>query len=302
MLNIIFYLKYQIYSLYINFFCFMNKNFIRIIPRLDIKNGVLIKGINFEGLRVLGEPENFSQFYYNCGADEISYLDNVATLYGTNNLGKFITQTAKKLYIPLNVGGGIRSLKDIEAALKCGADKVSINTALVQNVKFAKEASRIFGSSTISATIEINKYNGKYYVMSSHGRDFTKKNPLEWAKKLEGHGIGEIIISSIHKDGLESGFDIDITKKISKVVKVPTLAHGGCGKIKHIIDVVKKTNITGVILSSFLHYNSLQKFKKKKIKIGNLTYYNNYKIKKNVPNLIMKIKKKLIQERLNVRI
>ena len=94
----------------------MNKNFIRIIPRLDIKNGVLIKGINFEGLRVLGEPENFSQFYYNCGADEISYLDNVATLYGTNNLGKFITQTAKKLYIPLNVGGGIRSLKDIEAA------------------------------------------------------------------------------------------------------------------------------------------------------------------------------------------
>ena len=280
----------------------MNKNFIRIIPRLDIKNGVLIKGINFEGLRVLGEPKNFSKYYYNCGADEISYLDNVATLYGTNNLQKFITETAKKLYVPLTVGGGIKTLRDIENALNSGADKVSINSSAIENIKFVKEASRIFGCSTISASIEVNKIDNKYHVMKSHGRDFANKSPVSWAKELEDNGIGEIIISAIHKDGLKLGFDIKLTKQISNSVRVPTLAHGGCGNVQHILDLVNQTNTTGVIISSLLHYNTFRKFKKKKIKLGNLTFYQKHKIKKNIPNIIVDIKKKLNAKGFNVRL
>ena len=141
-----------------------NKNFIRIIPKLDIKNGMLIKGINLEGLRVLGDPFNFAKYYYENHADEICYIDNVATLYGTNNLSSFISQTAKNIFIPISVGGGIRKIQDIERIFKAGADKVCINSAVIDNPKFLHQASRIFGSANITVVIEYVKIDNKYLL------------------------------------------------------------------------------------------------------------------------------------------
>tara|TARA_B100000963_G_scaffold361716_1_gene398931 strand:- start:17605 stop:18447 length:843 start_codon:yes stop_codon:yes gene_type:complete len=280
----------------------MNKNFVRIIPRLDIKNGNLIKGINLEGLRILGDPYNFSKLYCELGADEICYSDNVATLYGTNNLEKFISKTAKNLFIPLSVGGGIKSLKDVERMLKAGADKVIINSAAIDNIKFIKEASRVFGSSTIIAAIETINYNKKYYVLKSNGRDLTNRKILDWATKLQDFGAGELILTSINKDGLKEGFDISITKKISKKLTIPVIAHGGCGKIGHVLDLIKKTNISGVIIASYLHYYYFSKFKKKKFNLGNTSFYDQAKKQKKFDNLILNLKRELKINNLNVRI
>ena len=174
----------------------MNKNKIRIIPKLDIKNGMLIKGINLEGLRVLGNPYDFAKKYYEEGADEIMYMDNVATLYGTNNLVKFVKKTAENIFIPLTVGGGIKNLLHIEKLLINGADKVSINSEFVMNKKFVREAVKNFGSSTIVATIESTKIQNRYFIATSNGRDLFDKNPVQWAKELEDLGIGELVLQT----------------------------------------------------------------------------------------------------------
>lgn len=278
----------------------MNKNNIRIIPKLDIKNGTLIKGIGLEGLRVLGDPYDFAKKYYEDGADEILYMDNVATLYGTNNLTKFVKKTAKDIFIPLTVGGGIKNLKNIEKLLINGADKVSINSEFVVNKKFIKEAVKNFGSSTIVATIELNKIKNKYFITTSNGRDLYEKNPVQWAKELEDTGVGEIILTSVNNEGLRSGFDIPITKKISEIVKVPVIAHGGCGNIDHIINLIKKTNVTGVALASILHYTSIKKKQKNfNLKTGNTNFLQN--AHKNYKNIIKKIKNELRKNGIKIR-
>lgn len=278
----------------------MNKNNIRIIPKLDIKNGTLIKGIGLEGLRVLGDPYDFAKKYYEDGADEILYMDNVATLYGTNNLTKFVKKTAKDIFIPLTVGGGIKNLKNIEKLLINGADKVSINSEFVVNKKFIKEAIKNFGSSTIVATIELNKIKNKYFITTSNGRDLYEKNPVQWAKELEDTGVGEIILTSVNNEGLRSGFDIPITKKISEIVKVPVIAHGGCGNIDHIINLIKKTNVTGVALASILHYASIKKKQKNfNLKTGNTNFLQN--AHKNYKNIIKKIKNELRKNGIKIR-
>ncbi len=278
----------------------MNKNNIRIIPKLDIKNGTLIKGIGLEGLRVLGDPYDFAKKYYQDGADEILYMDNVATLYGTNNLTKFVKKTAKDIFIPLTVGGGIKNLNNIEKLLVNGADKVSINSEFVVNKKFIKEAVKNFGSSTIVATIESNKIKNHYFITTSNGRDLYKKNPVQWAKELEDTGVGEIILTSVNNEGLRCGFDIPIIKKISEIVKVPVIAHGGCGNIDHIINLIKKTNVTGVALASILHYASIKKKQNTfNLKTGNTNFlqnaHNNYK------NIIKKIKSGLRKNGIKIR-
>ncbi len=278
----------------------MNKNKIRIIPKLDIKNGTLIKGIGLEGLRVLGDPYDFAKKYYQDGADEILYMDNVATLYGTNNLTKFVKKTAQDIFIPLTVGGGIKNLLDIENLLINGADKVSINSEFVINKKFVKEAVKNFGSSTIVATIEANNIDNHYYITTSNGRDLHNKNPVNWAKELEQLGIGELIVTSVNNEGLKIGFDLQIIKKIANKVNVPVIAHGGCGNIDHIINLVKKTNVSGVSIASILHYSSIKKNKKIiNFKTGNTNYLNN--AKENYRNLIKKIKSKLKENGIKVR-
>ena len=279
----------------------MKKPFIRIIPRLDIKNGHLIKGINLEGLRVLGDPINFAELYYTQGADEICYIDNVATLYGTNNLSKFVTRTAKNIFVPLTVGGGISSIKDIENMLNAGADKVSINSAAVDNNKLIYDASRLFGSSTISVNLEYVEFNGKQYVTKANGRDIVNINPVNWAKKVESLGAGEINITSVNYEGLQQGFDIKNINKISSNLNIPVLAHGGCGNPEDVLELVKKTNVSGVVIASFFHYNAISRFKKFKSKIGNTNFLENFKKGNTELDLINKIKKTLSREGFNVR-
>lgn len=276
------------------------KKKIRIIPRLEIKNGSLIKGINLEGLRVLGDPFEFAKTYYNQGADEIVYTDVVASLYGTSNISKFIKRTARDLFIPLTVGGGIKSLHDIEIMLNNGADKVCLNSSAIENIKLIKEASKIFGSSTIVSNIEAIQIGKKYFISKSNGRDLINTSPFDWAKKLEDFGIGEILIISVNKEGLKSGFDIYLTKKISSILKIPVIACGGAGDFDHIYDVIKQTNISGVSMSSILHYNNILPFKFKKKDTGNFHYLQNIK-KYKKKNIIKKLKIFLTKKGINVR-
>jgi imidazole glycerol-phosphate synthase subunit HisF len=278
--------------------------FIRIIPKLDIKNGLLIKGINLEGLRVLGDPYNFAKYYFDQGADEICYIDNVATLYGTNNLSKFVKRTAQNIFIPLAVGGGIRSINDIEDMLRNGADKVCINSAVIDNKNFLKKAVKEFGSSTITVVIESNEINGKYFISKSNGRDLINIKPDIWAKELEDLGAGEIFLTSVNREGLKAGFDIKITEKVSSKVKIPVIAHGGAGSLKHIYEVIKNTNINGVSFSSIIHYEACNLFPKKKSKIfdiGNTFFISNKLNKKKPINYLKLIKKYLLDKKIYVR-
>jgi imidazole glycerol-phosphate synthase subunit HisF len=277
-----------------------NNKPIRIIPLLDIKNGVLVKGINLEGLRVLGIPEKFAKYYYQTGADEIIYIDNVATLYGTNNLSEFISKTAKHVFIPLAVGGGIKSLNDIKEMFKAGADKVCINSSIIDNVKNLEKAAKVYGSSNISVIIQAIKIQGKYYISKSNGRDLINKNPKDWAKKVEDYGAGEIIITSINNEGLKNGFDIKLTQNISNSVKIPVIAHGGAGNFKDVLRIIKQTKISGVAVASLFHYEAINNFSKPNPKIGNTNFINNYQIKKS-KNIIKDLKEYLIKKGIEIR-
>lgn len=281
----------------------MNKNLIRIIPKLDIKNGNLIKGINLEGLRILGNPINYSNIYYSHGADELCYLDNVASLYGTNNLLKFVRQTAKNIRIPISVGGGIRSITDIKNMLISGADKVVINSAIVDDINLLKKSVRFFGSSTITALVECIKFNNSYHITKSNGRDLVKLSPFDWCKKLEDNGVGELIVTSVDHEGLRSGFDVKLMRKISKNASIPVIAHGGAGNFEHVLRVIKETSISGVSVASLLHYTYCSYFNfKKKNNIGNYEFLlskKNNKIKNK--NIIKELKKFLKQNKINVR-
>ena len=231
-------------------------HYIRIIPRLDIKGPNLVKGIHMEGLRVLGKPEHFAQYYYENGADELIYMDVVASLYGRNSLFDIIERTSKKIFIPLAVGGGLRTLDDIRTVLEAGADKVSINTAAILRPELIKEASRRFGSSTIVISIEaIRKSDGSYEAYTDNGRERTGVDVFEWALRVVDLGAGEIMITSINQEGTGNGFDLELTRKVSESVPIPVIACGGAGELGHIRDVITEGKSDAVSMASILHYN-----------------------------------------------
>tara|TARA_Y100001970_G_scaffold292985_1_gene437018 strand:- start:1180 stop:2046 length:867 start_codon:yes stop_codon:yes gene_type:complete len=231
---------------------------IRIIPRLDIKGPNLVKGIHLEGLRVLGKPEIFANYYYNQGADELLFMDVVASLYERNSLHDIISKVAKKIFIPLTVGGGIRTIDDIHSALRAGADKVSLNTAAIQNIDFVKEAVQVFGASTIVISIEaIKSEKGNYYAFTDNGREETNKEVVDWAKQVESIGVGEILITSVDKEGTGDGFDYGLIESISKEVTIPVIAHGGAQKKEDIQNLFQKTTVRSTCISSILHYEAI---------------------------------------------
>ena len=264
---------------------------IRIIPFLDIKNGQLIKGINLEGLRILGSAKDFADLYYQDGADEICYLDNVASLYGTSNLSKFVKNTARKIFVPLSVAGGIRTLENSLTMFKAGADKIVINSAVVENISFLKKNVEKFGSANISVLIQTIKIGKGYVISKSNGRDIKNLDPVSWAKKVEDAGAGEIIITSVNNEGLRKGFDLNITKKISNAVSLPVIAHGGAGSFKHIYEVIKNTNVSGVGIASMLHYDAIKYLPKVKSRIGNTDFLDKIKKIKRKKILLSEIKK-----------
>jgi cyclase len=235
-------------------------NAIRIIPRLDIKGPNLVKGIHLEGLRVLGKPEDFAKFYYENGADELLFQDVVASLYERNSLKDIITKTAREIFIPLTVGGGIRTINDIREVLRAGADKVCINTAAIKKPEFIKEASQIFGSSTILVSIEaIKQSDGNYLAYTDNGREYTGIEVLGWAKKVEEFGAGEIVITSVDHEGTGLGFDVDLVSMISDNVSIPVIAHGGASDENNIVRVIKEGKADAVAIASILHYYAFDK-------------------------------------------
>ena len=232
----------------------MPKN-IRIIPRLDIKGPNLVKGIHLEGLRVLGKPEKFARYYYETGADELIYLDVVASLYGRNSLHEIIERTAKEIFIPLTVGGGLRTLEDIREVLRAGADKVSLNTAAIKNPEIVRQASRMFGSSTIVVSIEaIRQTDGQYLAYTDNGREHTGLEVLEWAYTIEELGAGEILLTSIDREGTGLGYDVKLTKMVSEAVSIPVIASGGAGKISHADEIITVGKADAIAIASVLHY------------------------------------------------
>lgn len=228
---------------------------IRIIPRLDIKGPNLVKGIHLEGLRVLGRPEDFAQYYYQSGADELMYMDVVASLYNRNSLNDIITKTAREIFVPLTVGGGLRSIDDINGVLRAGADKVALNTAAIRDPHFVDRAARRFGSSTIVIAIEsIRSPDGQYLVYTDNGREFTGIDAIEWARRCETAGAGELIVTSVDREGTGSGFDIELVRLISQEVSIPVIAHGGAGSLADVAAVVREGRADAVAIGSLLHY------------------------------------------------
>jgi cyclase len=231
---------------------------LRIIARLDIKGPNLVKGIHLEGLRVLGNPQDFSEYYYNNGIDELIYMDTVASLYERNSLLEMISKAARTIFIPLTVGGGIRTIEDIRNVLRAGADKVSINTAAIKNPGFIKQASEIFGSSTIVVGIEaVKNPDGKYYAFTDNGREQTGIEVISWAKEVERLGAGEILLTSVDNEGTGKGFDLELIKRVTECVNIPVIAHGGCGNVNHIEAAVTYGGASAVAVASLFHYNSI---------------------------------------------
>lgn len=233
---------------------------VRIIPRLDIKGPNLVKGIHLEGLRVLGKPERFARLYYEEGADELLYMDVVASLYQRNSLLDIVKRTSQEIFIPLTVGGGLRTLDDIRAVLRAGADKVSLNTAVIRRPELIREAARMFGSSTVLISIEaIRKPDGGYEAYTDNGRERTGVDAFEWAVRAAGLGAGEIMVTSIDREGTGKGFDVELTRRIAESVTIPVIACGGAGSVCHVHEVIERGKADAVCLASVLHYNVLKR-------------------------------------------
>ncbi len=226
----------------------------RIIPCLDVNNGRVVKGINFVDLKDAGDPVEQAKIYSDGGADEICFLDITASNENRNTIYEVVKKTSKKCFVPLTVGGGVRSIEDINRLLNCGADKVSINTAAVQNSKVVIESSKKFGSQCIVVAIDA-KQNGKNWEIFTHGgRKSTGIDAIDYAKKMEECGAGELLVTSMDRDGTQIGYDIDLMKKISSMVNIPLIASGGVGNLDHLAEGIKDGNASAVLAASIFHY------------------------------------------------
>ena len=232
---------------------------IRLIARLDIKNENLIKGINLEGLRVIGPAREYAQKYYLEGADEIILMDSVASLYGRNHLEGLLEAAVKDIFIPITVGGGIRNLEDATRLLRSGADKVSINTAAVERPELISEVANRYGSQAMVVSIEAKKIGtNKWEAYVENGREKTGIDVLEWAKLAEKMGAGEILLTSVDQEGTQQGFDVNLTKYVSSNVNVPVIASGGLGSHDDFESIVIEGEADAVAIAAALHYNKIQ--------------------------------------------
>jgi len=232
---------------------------LRIIPRLDIKGKNLIKGVQLEGLRVMGDPQEFAIRYYEAGADELVYMDIVASLYGRNNLSDIIRRAADQVFIPITVGGGIRSVDDARHILRSGADKVAINTAAIARPDLISEVARHFGSQAMVLSIEAKQVaQGKWEAYTDNGRERTGLDVLQWARRGVEMGAGEILLTSVDREGTRKGFDIDLIRQVSEAATVPVIASGGMGNIEDFLMAAQFGLADGISMADTLHYNRLQ--------------------------------------------
>jgi cyclase len=226
----------------------------RIIPCLDVKNGRVVKGINFLDLKDAGDPVEQAKIYSDGGADEICFLDITASNENRDTIYDVVERTSKKCFVPLTVGGGVRSVEDINKLLNCGADKVSINTAAVESPKVIEESSKKFGSQCIVVAIDAKKKNDKWEIFTHGGRNNSGINALEFAKKMENSGAGELLVTSMDRDGTQVGYDNELMSNITALVNIPVIASGGVGNLDHLVDGIKLGNASAVLAASIFHY------------------------------------------------
>ena len=226
----------------------------RIIPCLDVKNGRVVKGINFVDLKDAGDPVEQAKIYSDGGADEICFLDITASNENRSTIYEVVKKTSEKCFVPLTVGGGVRSIEDINKLLNCGADKVSINTAAVQNPKIVMESSLKFGSQCIVVAIDAKKEANSWKIFTHGGRNKTDIDAIKFAKQMEEYGAGELLVTSMDRDGTQKGYDIDLMQKISETVNIPVVASGGVGNLDHLAEGITKGKANAVLAASIFHY------------------------------------------------
>lgn len=230
----------------------------RIIPCLDVRDGRVVKGVNFVNIRDAGDPVELAKYYSDQGADEIVFLDITATHEARKTVADVVARTAAQVFVPLTVGGGIRTLEDFQTLLRAGADKISVNSAAVKDPSLISRAAERFGSQCVVLAIDARKNpDGRYEVVVAGGRIPTGIDAIEWAKEGERLGAGEILLTSMDADGTKAGFDLEMTKAVTQAVRIPVIASGGCGSLEHFAEVFEETGCDAALAASLFHFGEL---------------------------------------------
>ncbi|MGC6517192.1 MAG: imidazole glycerol phosphate synthase subunit HisF [Candidatus Puniceispirillaceae bacterium] len=230
---------------------------LRLIPRLDVKMEWLIKGVQMEGWRKVGDPAEYARAYADAGADELIFMDVVASLYERNSLHDIIEKVASAVFVPMTVGGGIRTVDDVSNMLACGADKVALNTAATRHPELISEVANRFGSQATVISIEAIRNNDSWLAMTDNGRNHTGRDVIDWAVEAEERGAGELFITSIDRDGLGGGFELELIKQVSDKVSIPVVSGGGLGSVAHLDEVIAQTKTSAVAVGHALHWNKV---------------------------------------------
>ncbi len=231
----------------------------RIIPCLDVKDGRVVKGVNFLGLADVSSPVKLAKFYSECGADELVFYDITASAEGRALFTDILTEVAKTIFIPLTVGGGINTLADFDRVLKCGADKVSVNSGAIRNPELITEAAKRYGDQCVVISADVKRVDGEFRVFAKGGREDTGMEAISWIKRCVDMGAGEVVLNSIDTDGVKGGFDIEMLKAVREAVKVPVIASGGAGTTEHFIDLFKRIpDIDAALAASVFHFGEIE--------------------------------------------
>ena len=230
----------------------------RIIPCLDVKDGRVVKGTNFEGLRDMADPVDMARFYNDSGADELVFYDITASVEGRTLFTDILREVASTIFIPLTVGGGINTLDDFDRVLKCGADKVSVNSGAIRNPNLIYQAAQRYGDQCVVLSADIKRVNGEFHVFAKGGREDTGMEAIEWIKRGVGNGAGEVVVNSIDTDGVKGGFDIEMLRAVCDAVNVPVIASGGAGSVQDFIDLFHKVpDIDAGLAASVFHFGEI---------------------------------------------
>lgn len=229
----------------------------RIIPCLDVRNGHVVKGTNFEGVRDVGDPVGYAEFYNKSGADELVFYDITASFEGRKLFTDVLRRTAERVFIPLTVGGGINTVEDFDTVLKCGADKVSVNSGAIKNPSLIAAAAKKYGNQCVVLSMDVKRVGGRFVVYAKGGREKTELDAVEWARFGEKNGAGELVINSIDTDGVKGGFDLEMLNEIIAAVNIPVVASGGAGSIGHFVELFKKTGADAGLGASVFHFREI---------------------------------------------
>lgn len=231
----------------------------RIIPCLDVRDGRVVKGVNFKGLRDVSSPVELAEFYSSCGADELVFYDITASSDGRKIFTDILTETAKRVFIPLTVGGGINTVEDFDRVLKCGADKVSVNSGAIKNPSLISEAAKLYGDQCVVISVDVKRVDGVFRVFAKGGREDTGIEAISWIKNCVDNGAGEVVVNSMDTDGVKGGFDLELLKKVCDTVSVPVIASGGAGKTEDFITLFKEIpNVDAGLAASVFHFGEIQ--------------------------------------------